>query len=142
LIYLDANVFVYAALNRKTIGDKARSIIREVQRGKFVAVTSALSFDELVWAVKKQRGETEGALAGEVFLGMPRLTILDVKQELLSSALQLVRAYHLHPRDSIHAASALSTGADYIVSEDRDYDALEAEIRRKPILGVSTPPGA
>jgi predicted nucleic acid-binding protein len=134
VIYLDANVFVYAALNRKALGERSRSIIGEVQKEKIMAVTSALSFDELVWAVRKQRGESDGISAGEIFLNMPRLEIMDVRLDLLSSALNLLKKYHLNPRDAIHAASALNANVEYIVSEDPDFDSLSSIIKRKPIL--------
>lgn len=133
MIYLDANVFVYSALNRKVLGEKSRSIIREVQQGKISAASSALSFDELVWAVKKQRGETEAIEAGQIILNTPGLAILDVNQDILNSALGLLKRYHFNPRDSIHAASAIHAGAEFIVSEDPDFDTL-MEIRRKSIL--------
>jgi predicted nucleic acid-binding protein len=74
---LDANLFIYASLNRKDIGNKSRSIIRDVESGRLLAATSTLSFDELVWAVKKERGESEGSMAGEIFLNTRELTILD-----------------------------------------------------------------
>ncbi|HXQ91912.1 MAG TPA: type II toxin-antitoxin system VapC family toxin [Nitrososphaerales archaeon] len=137
MIYLDANVFIYSSLNRKALGDKSRSIIKDIQNGKMLAATSALSFDELVWAVKKHRSDPEGVIAGEVFLNIPGLTILDVKQDMLNFALKLIKKYHINPRDSIHAASALDAKAEYIVSEDRDFDLL-TEIKRKPILQVLT----
>ncbi|MBS7626586.1 hypothetical protein KEJ51_06075 [Candidatus Bathyarchaeota archaeon] len=47
-LYLDANIFVYAALNQKEIGDRARLLLREIQEGKPRAFTSAITFDELV----------------------------------------------------------------------------------------------
>jgi predicted nucleic acid-binding protein len=134
VIYLDANVFVYAALNRKALGERSRSIIGGVQTGKIIAVTSALSFDELVWAVRKQRGESDGISAGEIFLNMQSLEIMEVRQDLLSSALSLVKKYHLNPRDAIHAASALNAKVEYIVSEDPDFDSLALVIKRKSIL--------
>ncbi|MHB1869064.1 MAG: type II toxin-antitoxin system VapC family toxin [Nitrososphaerales archaeon] len=136
-MYLDANVFIHSSLNRRTLGDKSRSIIRDVQDGKILAATSALSFDELMWAVKKERGDRESATAGEVFLNTTGLLIMDVKQETLNSALGLVRKYHLNPRDSIHAASALIARAECIVSEDPDYDAI-TEIKRKRIVQIVT----
>ncbi|MBI2938647.1 MAG: hypothetical protein HYY22_10640 [Thaumarchaeota archaeon] len=43
--YLDSNVFIYADLNQEDIGDRARSLLREVQDGKQPASTSALTFD-------------------------------------------------------------------------------------------------
>ena len=142
MIYLDANVFVYSSLNRKALGDKSRLIVSEVQRGKMFAATSALSFDELVWAVKRQRNESDGAAAGEVLLNMPGLTILDIKLDTLSSALGLLKMYHLNPRDSIHAASALIAKAEYIVSEDPDFDVLTTEIKRRPIMQITTSGGS
>lgn len=69
--YLDSNVFIYAALNQEDIGDRARSLLKEVQEGKQPASTSALTFDELVWAVKKHRDLEEAVIAGEAFLGLP-----------------------------------------------------------------------
>jgi len=107
LLYLDANVFIYAALNREDIGDRARSLLREVQQGKLHAISSALTFDELVWAVKKHRSLEDATAAGEAFLNMSCLKLMDVNGDLLSSALELIRKYQLDPRDSIHAASAL-----------------------------------
>jgi uncharacterized protein len=130
--YLDANVFIYSSLNRKLIGERSRSIIRDVQEGKISAGTSALSFDELVWAVKKERGETEAIVAGQTILNTPNLAILEINQGILNSALSLIKRYHMNPRDSIHAASAIDAGAELIVSEDPDFDAL-TEIKRKAI---------
>lgn len=135
MIYLDANVFIHSSLNLRAIGEKSRTIIKEVQLGKISATTSALSFDELVWAVKKQRGETAALIAGQVILNTAGLSLIEVDRDILNSALALISKYHLNPRDSIHAASAMQEGAEYIVSEDPDFDALK-EIKRKSILQV------
>jgi len=132
LLYLDANVFIYAALNREDIGDRARSLLREVQQGKLHAISSALTFDELVWAVKKHRSLEDATAAGEAFLNMSCLKLMDVNGDLLSSALELIRKYQLDPRDSIHAASALLENAEMIVSTDEHLDKVK-EIRRRPI---------
>jgi uncharacterized protein len=121
----------------KLLRDKSRSMIRDLQNGKILAATSVLSFDELILAVKKLRGEGEGVTAGEVFLNISGLAILDLKQDTLNSSLSLLKKYHLNPRDSIHAASALNAKAEYLVTEDPDFDAL-AEIERKPILQIAT----
>ena len=52
MIYIDASLFVFAALNTENVGDEARSLLRDVQTGKLEANSSALTFDELVWAVR------------------------------------------------------------------------------------------
>ena len=132
MLYLDANVFIYAALDREDIGKRARSLLREVQQGKSQAASSALTFDELVWAVKKYRGIGDAVNAGEAFLNMPGLTLVDVDGELLSSALELIRVYKLDPRDSIHGASAVHENAETIISTDKHFDRVR-EIRRRTI---------
>ena len=55
MIYIDASLFVFAALNTENVGDEARSLLRDVQTGKLETISSALTFDELVWAVKRYR---------------------------------------------------------------------------------------
>ena len=132
MFYLDANVFVYAALNREDIGDRARSLLREVQQGKLAASSSALTFDELVWAVKRHRSLKDAITAGEAFLNMPSLQLVGVNGDLLSAALELIRRYQLDPRDSIHAASALLENAEIIVSTDEHFDKVK-EARRRTI---------
>ena len=132
MIYLDANVFVLAALNQDAAGNRARSILRDVQAGKQEASSSALTFDELVWAVKKHRGLDDAILSGEVFLNMPRLELVETNSNLLTLALNLLKKYQLDPRDSIHAASALSKSAEVLISTDSHFDRVK-EIRRREV---------
>jgi predicted nucleic acid-binding protein len=130
--YLDSNVFIYAALNQDNIGDRARSLLKEVQEGKQSASTSSLTFYELVWAVKKHRDLEEAVIAGEAFLGFSGLDIVQVSGDTLAIALELIKRYRLDPRDSIHAASALLVKADVIISSDEHFDKVK-ELKRNPI---------
>lgn len=132
VLYLDANVLVYAALNQGDIGKRARLLIREIQQGKLHAASSALTFDELVWAVKRYRSLEDAVTAGEAFLNMPGLKLVGVNGDLLSLALELMKRYKLDPRDSIHAASAISENAEIIISADEDFDRIK-EFRRRAI---------
>ena len=134
MIYIDASVFVFAALNTEHVGEEARSLLRDVQTGKLEATSSALTFDELVWAVKRNRTSEDAIASGEAFLNMPRLRLVDVDGTILSRALALMRKYQLDPRDSIHAASALTEGAEVIISTDKHFDRIK-EIRREGIPG-------
>jgi predicted nucleic acid-binding protein len=135
MIYLDANVFIFANLNSQSIGDAARSLLRDVQVGKVEAATSTLSFDELTWAVKKNRSPEDSVVAGEAFLNMPRLKLVEVDADLLAGALKVTKEYALDPRDSIHAASAVKEGADVVVSTDRHFEKVK-ELRRRDLSGA------
>ena len=108
------------------------SLLKDVQSGKLEATSSALSFDEVVWAVKRNRTREDSIMAGEAFLNMPRLRLVAVNENLLASSLGVMRKYHLDPRDSIHVASALAEGAETIVSQDEHFDRVK-EIRRRGI---------
>jgi predicted nucleic acid-binding protein len=132
LIYLDAGVFIFAALNRESIGRRARSLIQRVGEGKEEAATCALSADEVIWVVGRHRSREDALSAGRAFLSVPNLKILPVNQDVVLSALTLMRRYELDPRDAIHASTALLNRCTAIVSADAHFDAV-VEVPRKLI---------
>ena len=136
MIYLDANVFVLASLNAEEAGDRARLLLNDVQAGRVDAASSALTFDELVWAVKRHRSVQDSITAGEAFLNMSGLKLVAVNGDLLAIALGVMKEYNLDPRDAIHAASAQSEGAQIIVSADKHFDRLR-EVKRKEVYELS-----
>jgi len=117
--------FIYAALNIEEIGERARALLRKVQQGEEQACSSVLTFDELVWAVKKHRSVEDAIDAGETFLNFPNMKLTVVDGELLVLALNLIKKYKLDPRDSIHAATAILEKADFIVSTDPHFDKIK-----------------
>jgi len=133
MIYLDSNVFLNAILNTEREGEKARNIIQKLQEGQILAATSALSFDEVFWVVKKHRDYDRALKAAKTFLQIPNLIFLDINDEILWSAYNLAEKYRLNPRDVIHLACALNHGIFTIVSEDQDFDKVK-EIKRKGLL--------
>ena len=136
MIYLDSNVFVSAALYTDVLGDRAREIVGLVELGKVKAATSALTYDEVFWAVKKFKGRDAAVKAGDAFLSMLNLVMVNVDRDVLYKAHELIAGSGsaLDPRDAIHAACALSKGINQILSEDGDFDSLN-ELKRSPIMG-------
>jgi predicted nucleic acid-binding protein len=132
MLYLDSNVFIYAALNLDETGERARNVLRKVQQGQEKAFSSVLTFDEIILAVKKYRSVEDAIHAGEAFLNFPNMKIAKVDEELLTLALKLIRKYRLDPRDSIHAATAIIGKAEAIISTDPHFDKIK-ETQRKPL---------
>ncbi len=131
MIYIDSNVFIYAILNTEELGEKARSLLQGIQQGEEKAETSALTFDELFWAIKKL--DFEAALeAAQAFLNFPNLEIVSVDRDLSLSALQIIKQYHLAPRDAIHAATAIASKAEAVVSTDAHFDKIK-ELKRRSL---------
>lgn len=127
--YLDANVFIYAALNVEQLGERARALLQRVQDGKDEGCSSALTFDEIVYVVGKHRNLELGRIAGEAFLGLQGLDIIPVDEKLLHDAARLIRTYKLKPRDAIHASSALLRRVQVMVSTDSHFDKVK-ELKR------------
>jgi predicted nucleic acid-binding protein len=131
MMYLDTNVFIYAAINTEELGKKAGSLLQRVQQGFEKAATSALTFDEVFWSVKKH----SKILAQETckaLLNFPNLEIIPVNREIALSALGIIEEYGLAPIDAIHAATAIAVKAECIVSTDPHFDRIK-QVTRKPI---------
>ena len=131
VLYLDANVFIYAIINTEELGEKARSLLGKIQQGEEKAETSALTFDEVFWAIKKHNLEL-AFTAAEAMLNFPNLEIIPADREVVRSAMQIIREYHLAPRDAIHAATAIAEKVDFIVSTDAHFDRVK-ELKRKKL---------
>ena len=125
VLYLDANIFIFAALNTEEYGSKAVSLLKKIQQGEEQAITSALTFDETFWEVKRNRGLEKALEAGEAMLNFPNLEIMPADREVVLSALQIIRECNLAPRDAIHAATAIAGKADCIVSTDRHFERVK-----------------
>lgn len=132
MLYLDASILIFAALNTEEIGEKAVALLSNIQSGGERAVTSALTFDEVFWEVKRNRGLEKAIETAEAMLNFPNLTIVSVDREFVSSALGIIRKYHLALRDAIHTATALAEKVDFIVSTDNHFDKI-VELKRKSI---------
>ncbi len=131
MIYLDSNVFIYAAVNTQEPGEKARSLLQRIQQGDEKAETSALTFDEVFWAIKKL--DPEAALeACQALLNFPNLEIISADRDIALSALQIIKQYHLAPRDAIHAATAIAAKAEAVISTDTHFDKIR-ELKRRSL---------
>lgn len=124
MIYIDSNIFIYATMDEGEKGEWCENILNKVQNGETIGVTSALTFNELFWKVKKEKGFDSAIIAGKAFLKMSNLNFIAVDDQILWATLELIKQYKLEPRDAIHAACALTYGVNEIYSEDYDFDKI------------------
>jgi predicted nucleic acid-binding protein len=130
LIYIDSNVFLYAALDPGDRGSWCEAVLRKVQQGEEEAATCSLTLDEVLYKSRKHRTLEDSLRAAEAILSFPNLAILPVDADVVGGAIDLIRRYRLLPRDAIHASSALSRGIGVIYSEDDDFDGVRGLKRR------------
>ena len=126
-VYLDSNIFISPLVyegSRKAANSKR--ILGMVERGEVVGYTSTLTWDEIVWVVRKLLGKADSVQVGEKFSVFPNLRFVPVSEEIIRDAQRLVAEYGSDSRDSIHVASALSRKVEALVSDDPDIDAVAA----------------
>jgi predicted nucleic acid-binding protein len=95
-------------------------------------MTSFLTWDEVVWNIRKHKDRGIAVSEGRQFLSFPNLIFIHVDETIISIAQNIMERYGTKPRDSIHASSAISHGAKEIISSDPDFDKVK-ELKRIPI---------
>ena len=132
LLYVDSNIFLYPVIYKPETVKEAREskdFLLKISEGLVEACTATITWDEVVWVVRKIFGLKPSIELGRKLLEFPNLKLLNVKRSVVLRAQKLMEKYGIKPRDAIHAATALENGVETIVSYDRDFDKLE-EIKR------------
>lgn len=124
--YIDANVFIQGILRDD---NNSKKVILGIANKEFVGVTSVLSWDEIVFVVRKFLGGDIAKREGNKFFRLPNFEFVDAKKGTMLKAQRLIEKYNLKPRDAIHAATAIQSGVKEIISEDKDFDRLD-ELKR------------
>ena len=128
-IYLDANIFIYAAINNGSVGEKCRKILFEIYQNKSTGYTSVLTWDEVVYSIWKKEGKIKAFEQGKNFLKLPNILFISATSAIISKSQELMENYGLKPRDAIHVATALSNNITQIASDDSDFNKVK-EIKR------------
>ena len=129
MIYLDSNVFVYAVINNGEMGEKSRILLRKVISREIDAGTSALTWDEIVYAIRKKAGALISVVEGEKLLAFANLNWMKADREVIFLSQKLMSKYNLKPRDAIHAATAILNKCESIITDDSDFDKIK-ELKR------------
>jgi predicted nucleic acid-binding protein len=125
--YVDVNIFVYWLTDDPKFGEIAHQWIKNIEgspRGKYV--TSSLCLYETLVIVAGLTGKN---LKDKVFIeeaikairGIKGLIIEPLNPEDYVRAVDIMNDYKLDYEDSIHLAVAIRTGAQEIISNDKDF---------------------
>jgi predicted nucleic acid-binding protein len=78
LIYLDSNFFLFSLFDQSSKGENARKLAREITKGEKKALTSALTLDEVMWIVIKNKRREALRSNVENIYAMQNLSIKEV----------------------------------------------------------------
>ena len=56
-MYIDSNIFIFAALDNNEVGKNCRSVLQMVQSRELSCASSYLTIDEIIWVLKKRAGK-------------------------------------------------------------------------------------
>lgn len=128
-VFLDTNIFLYAAGQAHPQRDACAGILRRIADGTLDATANSEVIQEILYVlVRRGRGDDGVALARHVSVLFPDL--LPVTGEDMARACDLLERYpKLSVRDAVHAATMLSHGLKHVISVDEDFDQIR-EIRR------------
>lgn len=117
-VYLDSNIFIFALEAEPQFGPACSELLRAVDAGELIAVTSELTLAEVL--VKPlQHGNTGLADRFSATVAASRLSLRPVSRDILGRSAE-IRAFHGgRLADTIHVATAVAAGCAVFLSEDR-----------------------
>lgn len=132
-IFLDANIFMYAAGKPHAFKQPCQQILQAVEAKQLAAATNIEVMQELLYRYHHIKLLDKGLLLCRYILDYP-LTILPVTPADISLVLSQTKA--LPPRDAIHAATMQNNNITQILSADKHFDRIEGVQRLDPLTFV------
>jgi predicted nucleic acid-binding protein len=130
-IFLDANVFLYAAGAAHPLKAACTDLLHRTATGAITATTNAEVVQEILH-IYSRRGGRKNAVALALDTAALFPTLLAVTREDICMACRLMENYHaLSSRDAVHVATMLANDITTMVSADPDFDQVR-EIERVP----------
>ena len=119
-LYVDSNLFVYALEDMAPWDEAAKAVFDLIDDGGAFGVTSELTLSE---CLTKPFRDGNDAIAGvylEAIGDSGALAVAPVSREVLVEAARL-RATHPHLKtpDAVHVATAVLTGCEILITNDR-----------------------
>jgi len=136
-VAIDTPVFVYYLERHPRHGAFCHRLMAEVEQGKTEAVTSTLCMSEALIRPLVRREERIVHEFLSFFRTYPNLTVRSVDFKVALLASELRAELSLRIGDSVIAATALDSGCERLVTNDRDLRVLEEKGIDVEIVGLA-----
>jgi len=134
-IFLDVNVFMYAAGAPHPYKDVCVKILSDVETGALTAIINAEILQEILYRYTYLKLADKAIQMCRDILALP-LTVLPVSEADVRLAVDVFENHHavgLKPRDAIHAACMKNSGLSRLISADGEFDRLRFVTRVDPL---------
>lgn len=128
-VFLDTNIFVYAAGKDHPYKAPCLRVLREVADGTLSAITNVEVLQELLHLLSRRKQRSQGiTLCRNVLKLVP--APLPINRNTIEMLCNFAEKYPDKPtRDLLHLASMAVAGINRIVSVDTDFDVMD-EVER------------
>ena len=130
-MFIDANIFVIAAIGKDRKAWACRNYLARVESGEQRATTSVLVLHEVLKSLENHTDREKAMAKAKRFATMQNLRVCEVTQGHFLDSLEFFRL-GLEPRDALHVAVALGNSVETILSYDKDFDAVKSIKRVEP----------
>jgi predicted nucleic acid-binding protein len=118
-LYIDANVFIFAAESHPTFAPAAQEILSKLGQGNMVGITSELTLAELL-VVPLRQGNRQAIETYKGMLGQSSaIRMVPITRSILREAPVIRAKSGQKLPDAIHLATALNAKCTVIVSQDQ-----------------------
>lgn len=123
-VYLDTNIVIYAVEGFADYADQIQALLKAMDAGEIVALTSELTLAEtLVKPLKDQQPVIQQAYRAFLTL-TAKFAIIPISRDILEAAAQLRATTKLKLPDAIHLATALREQCDFLLTNDDAFKSL------------------
>ncbi len=134
IIFLDVNVFMYAAGKPHAYKNPCLHILKDVETQALSAVVNTETFQELLYRYSHIGVAEKGVQLCKDILKYP-LAILPITKADIQLAIELFEHHkdaRVKPRDAIHAATLKNNNISQLISADKDFDSFDFLTRIDP----------
>ena len=135
-IFLDSNVFLYAAGREHPLRTPCRAALRRIAAGSIPAAISSEVIQELLHVVSRRNPRSEAVrLARQALELVPE--VLPVRRQEVELACALIHeSDSVNIRDAVHVATMRLHGLTEILTADRHFASIEGVRRLDPAVWV------
>lgn len=131
-VFLDTNIFLYAAGRAHPLREACARVLRRVADGTLEAAINTEVIQEILYVLSR-RGRREDALSLAAKITALFPDMLAVTRDDMALAVDLLKRYpRLAARDAVHAATMLRSGIRTVISVDPHFDLISEIHRAEP----------
>lgn len=129
IVALDTVILIYFLEQHPVYYQTTRQIFQRIESGQLSAVMASLVFAELLVPAYRSEEEERAVKLIRTLSNFPHLEIIPLTTEIAADAARLRARYNIRTPDAIHAATAITSEAEGLITNDQGLVRLGTELK-------------